>query len=343
MNWESRKDAGRSSGADVPCMTGHVRLPSSSMMVVLSLSPPPRQFPKSRSISSTTRIPFTPAIGVPSRDRRTESPGITKPTPNRGRWSREKSLRSSTEMPSVKKSVRPRGRRRDGVGSVEMIRKKSSGIWSPEYAKNNHSTDSSLAMAMMDFFPKNEFMWDIGCGLGDYCTIFDYHGYEIIGVEGTPGIQEIGNFHTIYEADLTAPGNKFAPRNAICLEVGEHIERDREKDFLRNLSKMTAEKLVLSWAVPGQGGHGHVNELSNSQVIRKMHEFGFYLDLDETLRLRESATLWWFKRTLMAFKRVPRANRRHFPLKEWPEYTHPRSPHRVPNEGLSVNGFPLLQ
>jgi hypothetical protein len=343
MNWESRKDAGRNTDADAPSMTGHVRLPSSLTTGVPSLSPPLRQFPKSRSISSTDPIQFTPAIGVPSRDRRTESPGITKPTPNRGRWFREKSLRSSTEMPSVKKSVRPRGKRRDGVGSVEMIRKKSSGIWSPEYAKNNHSTDSSLAMAMMDFFPKNEFMWDIGCGLGDYCTIFDYHGYEIIGVEGTPGIQEIGNFHTIYEADLTAPGNKFAPRNAICLEVGEHIERDREKDFLRNLSKMTAEKLVLSWAVPGQGGHGHVNELSNSQVIRKMHEFGFYLDLDETLRLRESATLWWFKRTLMAFKRVPRANRRHFPLKEWPEYTHPRSPHRVPNEGLSVNGFPLLQ
>ena len=316
-------------------MTGHVRLRSSLTTVVLSPSPRLREFPRLRSISSTGQIQFTPVIGVPSRDRRTESPGITKPTPNRGRWSRERLLRSSIEMPSAKKSVRPSERRSDGVGSVEMIRKKSSGIWTPEFAKSNHTIDTALAIAMLDFFPQNEFMWDIGCGLGDYCTIFDYHGYEIIGVDGTPGIQEIGNFHTIYEADLTAPGNKFAPRNAICLEVGEHIERDREKDFLRNLSKMTADKLVLSWAVPGQGGHGHVNELSNSQVISKMHEFGFYLDLDETLRLRESATLWWFKQSLMAFKRAPRDERlrRHFPLREYPQelfHKHPYSPHQVP-------------
>ena len=271
-------------------------------------------------------------IGVRSSDRRTESRATIKRTRRRVSEFLGLSSRRKSEKPERRKSGRQRESESAGVG---RMRKKSEGIWDAEYAKTNHSTDSSLALAMLDFFPKNEFMWDIGCGLGDYCTIFDYHGYEIIGVEGTPGIQEIGNFHTIYEADLTSPGNKFAPRNAICLEVGEHIEPDREKDFLRNLSKMTSDRLVLSWAVPGQGGQGHVNELSNNEVIRKMFEFGFYLDLETTLRLREEASFWWFKQSLMAFRRVPRDERlrRHFPLREYPQelfHKHPYSPHQVP-------------
>jgi hypothetical protein len=81
-----------------------------------------------------------------------------------------------------------------------------------------------------------------------------------------------------------------------------------------------------------------------------MHEFGFYLDLDETLRLREAASFWWFKHSLMVFRRAPRKDdrperlRRHFPLREFPPTfeQHPNSPHKVPKPN-NENPFPLLR
>ena len=52
---------------------------------------------------------------------------------------------------------------------------------------------------------------------------------------------------------------------------------------------------------PGQGGDGHVNELPNEDVIALFPEYDY--DIETSLYLRSKATIWWFKNTIMVFKR----------------------------------------
>ena len=70
--------------------------------------------------------------------------------------------------------------------------------------------------------------------------------------------------------------------------------------------------VILSWAVPGQIGHAHVNNHKNRYVIRQMEGLGYRLHDNLTAALRSSSNEksvvnhWWLRRTLMAFeRRVP--------------------------------------
>jgi len=85
--------------------------------------------------------------------------------------------------------------------------------------------------------------------------------------------------------------------------VAEHINPEFEQTFLRNLSRHCSKKLVLSWAVPGQGGQRHVNERGEVYVINRMKEWGFELDEKATESLREAASISWFKKSIYVFTR----------------------------------------
>lgn len=58
----------------------------------------------------------------------------------------------------------------------------------------------------------------------------------------------------------------------------------------------------MSWAVPGQGGHKHVNNHSNDYIRELMALHGLKTDLDAEKTLRLVARLPWFKNTIMVFR-----------------------------------------
>lgn len=65
---------------------------------------------------------------------------------------------------------------------------------------------------------------------------------------------------------------------------------------------------MLSWAVKGQGGHGHVNEQDNDYIIDQMERRGFRIDVALSNLMRTSLPLardgtWWLMHTLMVFWR----------------------------------------
>jgi hypothetical protein len=68
--------------------------------------------------------------------------------------------------------------------------------------------------------------------------------------------------------------------------------------------KHTSKGLILSWALPGQGGCGHLNEQPNEYVIEQMLEKGFAFDEGESLKLRATVRWWWFENTLMVFRNI---------------------------------------
>ena len=46
------------------------------------------------------------------------------------------------------------------------------------------------------------------------------------------------------------------------------------KQLLSNTARMSADRrmVILTWAVPGQGGEGHVNEQMGESILQKMNQ-----------------------------------------------------------------------
>ena len=59
----------------------------------------------------------------------------------------------------------------------------------------------------------------------------------------------------------------------------------------------------MSWAVPGQGGDGHVNERDNSYIRSKFEALGYTSDVDAEKVFRKNCDLWWFKKTIFCFRK----------------------------------------
>lgn len=73
-----------------------------------------------------------------------------------------------------------------------------------------------------------------------------------------------------------------------------------ESRFFMNLEKFATTGVVLSWAVPGQAGLGHVNTRDSAYVRGKMAELGFEMMLEPTVAGRNSSQWPWFKDTFQA-------------------------------------------
>jgi len=74
--------------------------------------------------------------------------------------------------------------------------------------------------------------------------------------------------------------------------------------LLWNLDQANRNGIVLSWAIPKQGGHGHINELANEDVIRMLSSLGYSYDVNLSVEARNAATLQWLKNTVMIFRRI---------------------------------------
>jgi FkbM family methyltransferase len=89
----------------------------------------------------------------------------------------------------------------------------------------------------------------------------------------------------------------------MSLEVGEHLPAHFEDIFIQNLHNNNKYGIVLSWAVKGQGGHGHFNEQNNDYIKSKIGALGYIIDIENENKLRQDSTLHWFKNTIMVFRK----------------------------------------
>jgi cyclopropane fatty-acyl-phospholipid synthase-like methyltransferase len=89
----------------------------------------------------------------------------------------------------------------------------------------------------------------------------------------------------------------------LSLEVGEHLPKEFERIFIENLHRHNVKGIVLSWALKGQGGEGHFNEQNNGYIKELMAQYGYVNDIAAENALRNEAMLWWFRNTVMVFRR----------------------------------------
>lgn len=143
-----------------------------------------------------------------------------------------------------------------------------------------------------------DIIYDFGCGAGKYVKQFVKGRIVAFGYDGNPITEEFDHCQVL---DLSSNFNLPPVDLILSLEVGEHIPKEYEQTFINNLFKSTDKYLILSWAIPGQGGYGHVNEKTNEEVI-ELIPMNFNVEL--TKKFRDSVTeVPWFKNTLMVFEK----------------------------------------
>ena len=108
---------------------------------------------------------------------------------------------------------------------------------------------------------------DVGCGTGEWLAQFRENGAStVFGIDG-PWVEsrqlaiapeEFAPMDLTQPLDtLKLPVNKFDL--ALCLEVGEHLDKSCSGQLVRNLTRISSV-ILFSAAIPGQGGVDHVNE-----------------------------------------------------------------------------------
>ena len=152
-------------------------------------------------------------------------------------------------------------------------------------------------------------VYDFGCGKGDYLqTLFEFR--PSIVATGFEGHQTLGTFTNIVKADLSEPLNFEQVDMVISIEVGEHIPKAFEQNFLDNLANHARSHIFLSWAIEGQGGLGHVNCQNNEYIIAqlKIRGWQFRQDLSDQIRQAMPQQHYWLRNTVMIFQKYSNGN-----------------------------------
>lgn len=186
-----------------------------------------------------------------------------------------------------------------------MVTIHEEGYWVGEDAKSEHLYDEGLGNALVQFFKKKkaQSLCDLGCGMGHYVQKFRAAGLSCDGYDGNPDTPTLSN-NTCKVLNLATPHLFEIPYDwVMSIEVGEHIPKAYEQVYIENLHRNNQSGVVLSWGVKGQVGYGHVNCQDNDYIKRLFAQLGYTSDEREEQRLRESSNFWWFKHTIMVFRK----------------------------------------
>jgi hypothetical protein len=171
------------------------------------------------------------------------------------------------------------------------------GYWT-DCNPEGHRFDQGLATALKEL---DGSILDLGCGSGRYVHVLSQNGRSVRGVDGNPRTPYLaGDACTV--CDLAEPAELESADWVLCLEVAEHVPQEHEEVFLDNIACHARRGAVLSWAIPGQPGRGHVNCCTNEHVIQQMAKRRLKFDPAHTAKLRQSSSLPVFRETLMSFQ-----------------------------------------
>lgn len=180
----------------------------------------------------------------------------------------------------------------------------STGIYTPDDVNEfeYHPTHEVICDFLAEFFVPTVPVIDLGAGLGFYSRGLTERGFQCVAVEGSQAAADAGLF-PIQVHDLSKP-RELPEGQVLCLEVGEHIPREFEHVLLNNLLRCAKHHMVLSWAIVGQAGRGHVNCRDNFWVIERLRAADWRVDVDATQRARnlDFGPWWWYKQSILCFK-----------------------------------------
>lgn len=128
---------------------------------------------------------------------------------------------------------------------------------------------------------------DIGCGLGHAAHYFHrQHGLPVIAVDGL----EENVRRSIYPAvlvDLSEASVCCRVDLVHCQEVVEHVDEKHLENVLGSLA--CGRTILMTNAVPGQGGRHHVNEQPVEYWIQHLKRYDCFVLPEDTRRVRALA------------------------------------------------------
>ena len=127
---------------------------------------------------------------------------------------------------------------------------------------------------------------DIGGGRGYSGFYFHKRGLKVISIDGCP--QNVANsiFPTVLH-DLTSSALTTRVDLVHCQEVVEHIEEKYIDNLMRTMA--CGSVVCMTHALPGQGGHHHVNLQPSEYWINLFQNYGYALSIEDTKRIRSIA------------------------------------------------------
>lgn len=161
---------------------------------------------------------------------------------------------------------------------------------------------------------------DIGCGTGAWLSVFTNNGVlEILGIDGgdIPQTNFLINQDQFIQHSLTERIDLDATFDlAMSLEVAEHLEENYAEDFVRLLCSLS-DLVLFGAAIPGQGGHNHVNERWPSYWVALFKGQGYIAhDPIRPLIWSDNRIEWWYRQNTLLFVNAERADH----LKNYSKY-----------------------
>jgi SAM-dependent methyltransferase len=181
--------------------------------------------------------------------------------------------------------------------------------------KGGSSGSAALVAPIIMNFLKPASIIDIGCGTGEWLKEFSEFGVEVTGVDGDYVPREYLKIakEKFIAHDLSRPftiEKKFDL--AVSLEVAEHLPKSRAESFIKELTDL-APVILFSAAIPGQGGHNHINEQWPSYWVNFFDKYGYApIDILRELIWDNEKIEWWYRQNLLLF--INKSNIEDYPL-----------------------------
>lgn len=155
---------------------------------------------------------------------------------------------------------------------------------------------------------------DVGCGTGAFLAELQRRGVTVHGLEhASAGIARTrAKGVSVAPVDLRSPARPSLPWPRADLvtsfEVAEHLPAELAERYVDVLTSL-GDRVIMTAAIPGQGGLNHINEQPNEYWISKLQTRGFVYDGATSNHLRSR---WreglkdqlWYAENLMVFRHV---------------------------------------
>lgn len=125
---------------------------------------------------------------------------------------------------------------------------------------------------------------DVGAGLGHAAAWFHRQGVQVAAIDGLAHNCDRSRYPLIH-CDLTKAAVYCPVDMVLCVEVVEHIEECYINNLLDTLCN--GKIIVMTNALPGQGGYHHVNCQPTEYWIQHLQQRGCTVSSDDTIKVRE--------------------------------------------------------
>jgi hypothetical protein len=127
---------------------------------------------------------------------------------------------------------------------------------------------------------------DLGSGRGYAARYFYKQGIEVLAVDGMKENCYAAIYPTVH-IDLSLDKVETRVDLVHCVEVVEHISEEYLDNLLASLA--CGRFIVMTNALPGQGGHHHVNEQPTEYWIDHLKRYNCEVLVEDTQRIKNFA------------------------------------------------------